>query len=684
MTSYQSRIRNRRSAASRPCSLRRWRIVGVLAAVIFIPRAGVLGQDAVTHASESQSETISATPYQSPSELKKLSLEALADVEVTSVSRRPEPIFRASAAVAVLTGDEAERAGATNLPEALRLIPEMQVAQIDGHTWAISARGFNSVGAGTTTFPTANKMQVLMDGRSLYTPLYSGVFWDVQQTFLPDLEQIEVVRGPGATLWGANAVNGVINIITKSARDTQGLLVQEGIGDALTGFGGIRYGGQIGQDTYYRAYFMHQSRDSLQLEGDGDAHDSTSFSQGGFRIDSIRINDTLTLQGDIYRGDFDQLTADDIEVDGENVIGRWTHQFDKESSLMLQAYFDRTHRRVPVVFEEDRDTFDIEAQQRFVVGPHDIVFGGNYRISSDDIGNLGPMLGFVPDNKTVHLISAYIQDEWHIVPDKFFVTIGSKFEDNTFSGFEFQPTGRLTWNPTPHQTLWGAVSRAVRTPSRIDQDLISPNPTTGRFPFLIANPDFESEDLMAYELGYRVKPTDQLSIDFAGYYNEYSDLRSLEPVGPGGSLPFTIQNKLAGTSYGGTVAIKWRVTEWWEVDGSVSLLQTDFHRVDGGRDPTNGAQEGNDPNSNFVIHSMMDLPGRIKFDTVFRYVDDLPRPATPAYFTADVRLAWSPIKNLELAIVGRDLLQNEHPEFRGSTITREVGRSVFATFKWSY
>lgn len=638
----------------------------------------VWAQDAVPRPSEpdipAQGPVETRSP--SPAELKKIPLEELVDVEISSASRRPEPLSQASSAIDVITGEEIERAGATNIPDALRLGTEMEVAQIDGHTWAISARGFNT--------SSANKMQVLMDGRSLYTPLFSGVFWDVQETFLADLQQIEVIRGPGATLWGANAVNGVINIITKSAKDTQGLLLEGAGGSELEDFGGIRYGGQINKDTYYRVYVIHEDRDSLHLEGDGSAEDGTDFTQGGFRIDSLPSReDTLTLQGDAYHGDFGQLNAADASADGQNLLGRWTRQFDKDTSLMLQSYFDRTHRLIPDVFEEHRNTFDLEVQQRFVVAQHDVLVGGNYRLSHDDIGNLGPTLAFIPDERTVHLVSAYIQDEWHIVPEKFSLTVGSKFEYNSFSGFEYQPSGRFTWTPTHDQTVWGAISRAVRTPARIDQDFVAPNPSAGGPALLVANPDFESEELVAYEVGYRVKPVNRLSLDLAGYYNDYSNLRSVEPLGAE-EFPVILANKAAGRSYGGALTVNWRIADWWEVNGSVSGMQLDFHRTSGSRATSVGSSEGNDPNWMFVAHSMVDLPWRMKFDAVFRYVSDLPSPATPAYFTVDLRLAWSPVKNLEVAVVGRDLLDDHHPEFSGTTLTREVERSVFATLKWSY
>jgi iron complex outermembrane recepter protein len=605
-------------------------------------------------------------------ELKKVSLEELVDMQITSASRRPEKLSQVSSAVDVITAEDIERAGVTNIPDALRLGTEMEVAQVDGHTWAISTRGFDNV--------ISNKMQVLMDGRSLYTPLFSGVFWDVQQTFLPDLEQIEIVRGPGATLWGANAVNGVINIRTKSADETQGLLLYGGGGFELDGFGGIRYGGQVGTDTFYRVYVMGQSQDGLPVEG-GNREDDRRVVQGGFRIDSqISREDTLTFQGDFYGGGFEQLNSGDIDVDGENVIGRWTHQTDQDSSLMLQAYYDRTRRFIPAIFEEERNTFDLELQHQFRYEQHYIVYGGNYRLSHDDIGNLGPNLAFIPDSDTQHLVSAYIQDEWHIVPDKFYLTAGSKFEYNTFSGFEVQPTGRFTWLPGPEQTVWGAISRAVRTPTRIDQNFVAPNPAFSA-PLLLANPDFESESLVAYELGYRITPTSNLSFDIAGYYNNYDNLRSVEPL-PGGK--FTIENKLEGQTYGASLAGKWRVADWWRIDGSVSLIHVDIDKAAGGHDVNNGRGEANDPECSFIIHSAMDLPWNLRFDSFLRYVDDLPNPHTPSYLTADLRLGWSPRKNWELAIVGRNLLDDAHPEFRTMMLSQEVERTVYATVKCSF
>ena len=609
--------------------------------------------------------------YRSPTELKKLPLEQLVDVEIMSAARRPEPLSQAASAVDVITDEDIRRAGVTNIPDALRLAPEMEVAQIDGHEWAISTRGFaNSI---------SNKLQVLMDGRTLYTPLFSGVFWDVQQTFLPDIDQIEIVRGPGATLWGANAVNGVINIQTKPADQTQGFLLYGGAGDEETGFGGVRYGGMLNPDTAYRFYVMHESRDSLVLSNGADAEDDYHITQGGFRVDSkITSDGKLTLQGDAYAGNFGQLNGGDIEVDGQDLIARWSRELSPDSNLTIQAYFDRTHRFIPDLFEESRETYDIEFQHQFRFGNHEFVYGANYRASHDDIGNISSVLAFLPANETEHLVSGYLQDEWHIMPDMFSLIGGSKFEWNSFSGFEVQPTGRFVWTPTKDQTVWGAISRAVRTPTRIDEDVVIFD-QNGK-PVVLGNNNFDSEVLVAYELGYRWRMSDRLSLDLAGYYNDYDNLRSLEPA-PNDT--FVIDNLLKAHSYGGTFAAKWRVTDWWQLDGSLSLLHLVIDRS-GSHDFNRGRSEANDPSASFLIHSAIDLPSNVQFDSYLRYVDNLPHPATPSYLALDLRLGWSPCRNVELGIVGRNLLDDAHPEFATMPLSREVQRSVYGTLRWSF
>lgn len=613
-----------------------------------------------------------------PATVKRLSLEQLADLEITSVSGRAMPLSLAPSAIDVITAEDIRRSGVTNIPDSLRLATGLHVAQVDGHTWAISARGFNPPSA------TANKLQVLMDGRVLYTPLFSGVFWDVQHTFLPDIEQIEVIRGPGATLWGANAVNGVINIRSKSAAETQGFLFHAGAGIEEEGFAGLRYGGRSG-DTYYRVYATHRSHDDLTLEAtNADAGDPYGLTQGGFRIDSqLGPDDSLTVQGDIYTGRFGQLIGNDVEAQGGNILTRWTRRTGPDSSLQLLAYYDRSDRLIPGVFDGERDTFDIEFQHQFPLGEvHQIVWGLAARASTDRIDNQGPGLAFLPDSETLYLFSGFVQDEIQVMPDVLALTLGSKFEHNSFSQFEVQPTARVAWTPTSKQTVWAAVSRAVRTPTRIDQDLFAPNPAFLPPVLLQGNRNFDAEELIAYELGYRAEPVNNVTTDLALFYHDYDNLRSMEPVGAA-APPFMLSNLLQGESYGAELAVNWQPTNWWQLDVGYTLMQSQFRAKPGSRDTSGGRAEGNDPNHMVVARSAFDLPRDFTADAIVRYVDRLPMPQTPAYTTVDLRFAWQPTAALELAIVGRNLLDKRHPEYRGAT-TREIGRSVYFTVTWEF
>jgi len=356
-----------------------------------------------------------------------------------------------------------------------------------------------------------------------------------------------------------------------------------------------------------------------------------------------------------------------------------------DASISVQSYYDRTHRFIPNSFEEDRDTIDLEVEGRFVTGAHDIVYGANYRFSSDDIENLGPSFAFLPASDTLHLVGGYVQDEWNIIPRKFSVVAGTKLEHNSFSGVEVQPSVRFVWTPADNQTFWGAVSRGVRTPTRIDRDIVLPNPTTGAGSVLRGSRDFDSERLIAYELGYRISVAQAVSFDLATFYHDYDNLRSQEPA-TGGVAGRMLANGLEGHTYGGNLRARWQVTDWWQLDGNVTSLNVKLRRSRGSQDPTVGRGEANDPDFFFTLHSGMDLPKNFEFDAVLRYVDDLPHPATPSYLTLDLRLGWSPTKNLSLGIIGRNLLDSRHPEFRNNNpqLTREVERSVLATMRWTY
>lgn len=631
----------------------------------------------------------------------QFTLEELANYPVTSVSKSEEKLSTAAAAIHVITQEDIRRSGVTSIPEALRMAPGVQVGRVDAHTWAISARGFNDV--------FANKLLVLQDGRSVYTPLFSGVYWDAQDTLLDDIERIEVIRGPGATLWGANAVNGVINIITKSAKDSQGLLVTGGSGTEEHFFGGVRYGGKIGENAWFRVYGKYFTRDDSALAGGGDANDHWQVSRGGFRTDwdATDINH-LTFQGDIYGGTAKQTNirlrqtppfttyADQAQYDisGGNLLGRWTHHFGVDSEFMVQTYYDRTFRSVNV-FEEDRQTWDIEAQQHFLVYErHDVIFGLGYRLMRDTTdGSFDVSLD--PDNRTTDLFNAFAQDKIALIHDQLWLTLGSKFEHNDYTGFEVQPSGRLTWLPHEHHTLWASVSRAVRTPSRAEND-VRLNQPSGVSPFVITSifgsPDYRSEKLIAYELGYRVQPEEHVSFDLALFYNDYDDLRSVEVVGlqpgPPPDVALKAGNGLQGITYGGEIAANLQATAWWRLRLAYSYLQMELKNKDGSTDTASVAGiEGSNPEHQFSLISSFELPENFSLDLWARYVDRLPARNVDPYFTFDARLAWRPTKNLELSIVGQNLWDPQHPEFGSDLVPTErteVERSVYAKITWRF
>ena len=423
-------------------------------------------------------------------DLTTLGLEELMNIEVTSVSKKLEKRSGAAAALYVITEEDIRRSGATSIPEALRLVPGVEVSRIDSNKWAIGVRGFGS--------RLARSMLVLIDGRSVYTPLFAGTYWEVQDTLLEDIDRIEVIRGPGGTLWGANAVNGVINIITKHSRDTQGLLATAGGGTEERAFGSARYGGTLGETFTYRLYGKYFDRDGGFVPR-GDDYDAWSMSRGGFRTDwAMGPQDTLKVQGDLYDGDagqhavitrfrppFTQVVEDDATLSGANLLGRWRHEVSDRSDLALQAYYDNTYRREPS-FRERRNTFDLDFQHRFgIPWRQEIIWGLGYRLTADNTGSV-PTIVFRPRDRSDDLYSLFAQDEVTVIEDKLRLIVGSKFEHNDYSGFEFQPSGRLVWTPAGSHVVWGSISRAVRTPSRLDHDLelTAPPIAPGTFPRL--------------------------------------------------------------------------------------------------------------------------------------------------------------------------------------------------------
>ncbi|HEU6448614.1 MAG TPA: TonB-dependent receptor [Verrucomicrobiae bacterium] len=632
---------------------------------------------------------------------KKMSLEQLMDLDVTSVSREPEAYGKAPAAIQVITGDEIHRSGASSIPEALRLADNLNVAQLSSSQWDISARGFNTSGF-------SDKLLVLMDGRSVYSPLLAGVIWNMQDYLLEDIDRIEVISGPGGTLWGANAVNGVINITTKSAKDTQGLYVEGGGGNWLEDFAAARYGGTLASNVYYRVYGKYFDRGAEVYADGSSAHDSWNRGQGGFRIDSEAILDNpLTLQGDFFIGNNDTVPggegnppADGTSAGG-NLLGRWTHTFAEDNQMQLQAYYDRSHLEAPFqganlggpaippgTLRDDLDTADVDFQHRFLLGErNNFVWGLGYRFTHDDVRG-APLVTFSPAVQNHSLFSGFIQDEIKVL-ENVYVTIGSKVEHNDYTGVEYEPSGRLQWNVTDSQMIWGAVSRSVRMPSRYDRDLFEPSPAYGMF-LGTSNSTFKSETVIAYELGYRGRFGEKFSASISGFYNDYDYLRSLSST-PTTILPLYWGNNLEGETYGFEISADYQVMKWWRLHTGYDFLKEHIHVRSGQTDLDNALNETADPQQQIFLRSSMDLPWRIALDANARWIDRLRNNnggaagTVPGYFELDMRLGWRATKNLEFSIVGQNLLHDQHPEagFPGST-QEQIVRSVFgmASLRW--
>lgn len=605
--------------------------------------------------------------------LKKMSLSELLDLEVTSVSRRVEKLSDTASAIQVITGDDVARSGATSLPEALRLAANLEVAQVDARQWAVSARGFNNT--------LANKMLVLIDGRTVYTSLYAGVYWDVQDVLLEDLDRIEVISGPGATQWGANAVNGVINVTTKSAKDTQGALIAGGGGNELRGFASARYGGTLAPGVYYRVYGKTFSRDASVSPDGHDAADDWHFGQGGFRVDAERTDNLFTLQGDLYQGRMGQVNQADIKATGGNLLGRWSHTLAPDSDFKLQTYYDRTYRRVPGSIAQDLGTYDLDFQYRLPLGEkNDFVWGVNYRSVTDHITNT-PTIAFLPARLTHDWYGAFLQDEFALVPDRVHVTVGAKFEHNPYTGWETQPSGRIAWKLPANQTVWAAVSRAVRTPSRVDRELYSPaNP-----PFILdGGRNFVSEKLLSYELGFRAQPQPNIALSLAGFLNKYDDLRSLEPVNPPATFPVTLANGLRGRSYGAELTVDARISLRWRLRAGYTELRVHGEPKPGSFDRSSSRSQSLDPNRQFSLQSNWDLSSVTAFDATMRYVAPIGNQGLPGYAELDLHLSWRPTAQWEMSLVGQNLLHAQHPEFGTLASRYEIERGVVAKVTWRY
>lgn len=634
-----------------------------------------------------------------------LDLEQLGRIKITSLSKKEESVFDASAAVTVVTQDDIRRLGAANIPEALRFVPGLQVARVDGNKWAITARGFSSL--------FANKLLVLIDGRSVYNPIFSGAWWDAQDTLLEDIDRIEVIRGPGATLWGANAVNGIINIITQHARDTSGGLLSAAAGTEERGIAGGRYGGRLGEEGYYRIYGKYLNRDDLQGAGD-----ETEAGRGGFRIDqNFGPRASLMLQAEGYRGSsdgartsiaslsppFNAFLHNDMEPSGAHLLGRWTHRTAGNSLAMLQFFYDYTDRDFQTLgFTARSDVVDLEAQHEVAVGErHDIVWGGGYRLARSTFDNGFP-LGMSPDERNDQVFNLFAQDTITLVPERWRLTLGSKFEHNDITGFEVQPNIRLAWTPDDDHTFWGSIGRAVRVPGIVAVDgLVNlrvqppapgmPLPTVFGFR---GNTDHEAEELLAYELGYRARLNPRFYWDLALFYHDFDELQGLlaTPCGlernaqpPRVLCPQIFNNGIEGEAYGVELSADWRVGATWRLQGGYTFTRKDTRAVITGT-VVSATPEGVDPEHQIFLRSSLDLPRNLSFDMGLRYVDDLPAFALSSYFTVDARLGWRPSKQWELALVGKNLVEDAHPEYGPQVFfdATEVERSVLGTVTLSF
>lgn len=663
-----------------------------------------------------------------PVELLDMSISDLMKVEIYSASKKEQKVADAAAAVFVITQEDIKRSGATAIPDLLRMVPGAEVANITSNTWAVSIRGFND--------RFSNKLLVLIDGRSVYSPLFSGVFWDVQDTLLEDIERIEVIRGPGAALWGANAVNGVINIITKSPRDTQGGLVTAGGGTEERGFGSVRYGAKINNEAYYRVYAKYFDRDDGHDSHNGfrgvnwdegsqrsapSAFDAWQSFRTGFSTDWQPLPDnSLAVMGDFYHGYSDQkisLTSlmppyiravkDEQENYGTYLLARWSHVYSSSSDLQLQFYYNLAGVR-SIVSDYAVHTLDADLQHRFLLGERqEVTWGSSVRLHlyQIDEGALEISSQSYLDDK---LFTAFVQDDITLATDRWHLILGSKFEHNDYTGFEIQPNARLIWMPEESKSVWAAVSRAVRTPSLIEEaskfvSAVAPYTSVDPTPFPAMlyydqRKTIPSEEVLALELGYRFKARPGLWLDLAGFYNIYENLRTSEndtpqfellPI-PHYSVRFQSDGKMHGNTYGIELGAEWDATKWLRFKAAYTLLMMDLQTESDSTDtislPFNVDQN---PKHQFSLRSMMDLPHDVTLDLWLRFVDRLPGIVSiDGYFTGDARLAWKPAGNLEFALVGRNLFSDHHSEFCTDRtvfgIPTDVERSVYVKVTWSF
>ncbi len=644
-------------------------------------------------------------------DLMQLNLEDLLNIEVTSVSKASENLSDAAAAIYVITQDDIRRSGVSSVAEALRLAPGVQVARIDSNKWAISARGFND--------RFSNKLLVLVDGRTVYTSMFSGVYWDMEDLILEDIDRIEVIRGPGAALWGANAVNGVINIITKHTNETLGGVVSVLAGTEDHAITQFRYGANLGDEATYRFYGKFFDRDRFSTESGGDANDEWSGGRAGFRMDwaPSEIDDVMfqaaILSGESKTGEltpiptapFLQPMLGDDDYYGGFFLTRWRRELDDGSAFSLQTYYDH-NRRDNLFADITRHTFDIDFQHHFALTEHhELTWGLGYRLITDDIDDT-PLFRVDPLSRNDQLVNAFVQDRFEVIEDTLSFTLGNKFEHNDYSGFEVQPSGRLSWTPHEQHRVWAAVSRAVRTPSRFEHDvrfpILASPPMSERNPlpipviaFAEGDDEFDAEDLLAYELGYRFLANDQFTIDAAAFYHQYKSLRSATPDlltasddGSYGILPLLADNELDGETYGIELAVEYAPVEWSRWTVLYTWMDIQLHLDSGNAITDVLSDENGTPHHEASLRHEWNVADDIEFDVWLRYSDQLPNLDVPAYLSLDVRLGWTPSENLEFAIGAKSLLNKSQQQFSRSNFfaarPTEFDRQAYVKATWKF
>jgi len=650
-------------------------------------------------------------PQASPTELASKSLEDLMNIQVTSVSKREQNTSRVAAAVFVITQEDIRRSGATNIPDLLRMVPGIDVAQINGSTWAVSARGFNQ--------QFSNKLLVMVDRRVVYTSTFAGVFWDVLDLPLDDIDRVEVIRGPGGTVWGANAVNGVISIFTKKAADTHGAMVAAGGGNLQQGFGTLQYGGKLKGATDYRVYAKYFNQSPiLDLNGQNGA-DSWSGVRGGFRMDSsVSPKDSLTLEGNLFNGQegefgfvLPSVTSpalipinEQIHSTDGSIQFEWNRVHSQRSDSSLMIAYGRFTRNDPLN-PETRDTLDLDFQHHMEWGNRqDIMWGFGYRYTTDDIGG-SLTVEIVPTMRQLNLFDGFVQDEIRLVGNVLYLTAGTRIEHNDYTGVEIMPSIRATWLPKQHHMLWAAVSRALRAPSRNDTDLLL-NFGTGGTPDLqrlVGNPNYKDERLIGYEAGYRTTLASRLSLDAAVFFNNYDHLQTTEPLTPffeptplpaHDVQPFMYENLMFGETHGIEIAANWKLSYRWALSPGYTFEELHMHVGPASADTqTRLFVEGAAPRNSAQLRSHLEMNHGLAWDASVYYVDQLTQQGPlsnvtiPAYTRLDTGLTWKLGESVALSVVGQNLLRDHHPEFmdiNGSLQSGQIKRSGYAKFTWHF